>query len=99
MVVASVGLIEIRDKFNALTEDEEEDNEDQDPSHVRLFPAALCWPREGLGGVLGGDDQAGVEYGEDDVGTQFYKHKLHPEHVDCNVGGILNRRIILKVSK
>ena len=90
MVVAGVRLIEIRNKFNTLTDNEEENNDDQDPGHVSFLAVVLCGSGEGLGGVPGGEDQGGVEDGDDDVGTELNKHQLHPEHVDCYVGRILN---------
>ena len=41
MVVACVCLIEIWDKFDALADNEEEDNEDQDSCHVPFLPDIL----------------------------------------------------------
>ena len=72
MVVASVCLIEIRNKFDALTDNEEENNNDEDSCHISFFSMILCCSWECLGGVPGGEDQDGVQYGDDNVWTQFY---------------------------
>ena len=92
MVVAGVHLIEIRDKFDALADNEEEDNKDQDSRHVPFLPDILSRPGMWFGRVSGDDDNSSVEDGDGDVGTQFNKHKFHPEHVDGNVGGVLNKK-------
>ena len=94
MVVAGVHLIEIRDKFDALADNEEEDNKDQDSRHVPFLPDILSRSGMRLGRVSGDDDNSSVEYGDGDVGTEFNKHKFHPEHVDCNVGGVLNKKLL-----
>ena len=94
MVVAGVDLIKIRDKFDALADNEEEDNKDQDSCHVPFLPDVLGRSGMRLGRVSGDDDNSSVEDGDGDVGTQFNKHKFHPEHVDCNVGGVLNKELV-----
>ena len=72
MVVASVCLIEIRNKFDTLTDNEEENNDDEDSCHISFFSMILCWSWECLGGVPGGEHQGGVQDGDDNVWTQFY---------------------------
>ena len=94
MVVAGVHLIEIWDKFDALADNEEEDNEDQDSCHVPFLPDVLSRSGMRLGRVSGDDDHSSVEDGDGDVGTEFNKHKFHPEHVDGNVGGVLNKELL-----
>ena len=96
MVVAGVHLIEIRDKFDALADNEEEDNEDQDSCHVPFLPDILSRSWMWLGRVSCVDDNSSVEDGDDDVGTELNKHKFHPEHVDCNVGGVLNNQLLIR---
>ena len=93
MVVAGVDLIEIRDKFDALADNEEEDNKDQDSCHIPFLPDILCRSGMWLGRVSGDDDNSSVEDSYGDVGTEFNKHKFHPEHVDGNVGGVLNKKL------
>ena len=94
MVVACVCLIEIWDKFDTLADNEEEDNKDQDSCHVPFLPDVLSRPGMWFGRVSGDDDNSSVEDGDGDVGTQFNKHKFHPEHVDGNVGGVLNKELL-----
>ena len=94
MVVAGVHLIEIRDKLDTLADNEEEDNKDQNSCHVPFLPDVLSRPGMWFGRVSGDDDNSSVEDGDGDVGTEFNKHKFHPEHVDGNVGGVLNKELL-----
>ena len=42
---AGIDLIEIRNKLDALADDEEEHNDDQDSRHARLSPERFFTPR------------------------------------------------------
>ena len=96
MVVACVCLIEIWDKFDTLADNEEEDNKYQDSCHVPFLPDVLCRSWMWLGRVSGVDDNSSIEDGDNDVGTKLNKHEFHPEHVDCNVGGVLNNKLLIR---
>ena len=98
MVVAGVCFIEIRIKLDTLTHNEEKINDDEDSCHISFFSMILCSSGKCLGRVLGGDDETGVENGDDNVRTEFNKYQLHPEHVDSNVGGILIMSIKCQVN-